>query len=184
VRLKVTDAGGRTDSVNHSINVLASTQLTVTPGADAYVKSNSASSKYGTASTLRVRKDSSSGATNYRSFLRFTVSGITGQVTKVKLRLNVTDASKNGGDVFLLPATANGWLEKSITWKTAPALPATPRIGTAGKVAKGLIEIDLGTAITADGTYTLALAGGGTDSAHYSSREASKPPQLVVTQRG
>jgi PKD repeat protein len=185
VGLLVTDSAGHASAAAQTITVreAITSPLTFKAVADAYVKSNSPGTKYGTASTLRVRRDPTASGTTYRSFLRFTVAGINGEVTGVKLRLKVTDASKkDGGDVFLLPASANGWSETAITWKTAPALPAA-RIAAAGPVPTGTIEIDLGRAITADGTYTLALASQSTDSAYYSSREGSAPPQLVVTQR-
>jgi hypothetical protein len=44
-----------------------------------------------------------------------------------------------------------------------------------------VIELDLGGAITGDGTYSFALRSGSTDAAIFSSKEGSSPPQLVVT---
>jgi hypothetical protein len=47
-------------------------------------------------------------------------------------------------------------------------------------VAGTWLTIDLGTAITANGTYTLALRGRSSDAAWFASRETSHDPQLVV----
>ena len=72
--------------------------------ADANLKSTSPTKNYGTLSTLQVRAPSP----EYRIFLRFTVAGLTGPATAAKLRLFVTDASPNGGQVF---AVAGSWTE-------------------------------------------------------------------------
>jgi PKD repeat protein len=187
VWLKVTDRLGHTAeaSLTFTVDEPPPALIAFKPIADADVTSKSPGRSYGTAKTLRVQWARGSSGTAYKSYLRFGVAGIDGRVVSVKLRLNASDASPDGGDVFLLPASANAWAESgpgAITWRSAPALPAT-RIGTAGRVSNGLVTIDLGTAITQDGTYTLALANHSADSATYASRESAAAPQLLITYR-
>jgi len=157
--------------------------LTLTALDDAKIKSTSASTNYGSESTLRVREGTSSSDTFYRTYIKFRVTGLTGTVTGVKLRLTVDGASgsesKDSGEVYLL--ANNSWSESTLTWSNRPAITGSP-VGTAVSAPLGgTIAIDLGTAITADGTYTLALASHSTDSAIYRRKEKSSPPALVFS---
>ncbi|MEK6573173.1 MAG: DNRLRE domain-containing protein, partial [Chloroflexota bacterium] len=141
--------------------------------ADAYVKSTSPASNYGTLDNLRVRTESGTGTVNYRSYLKFTVSGLTGTVTSAKLRLYVTDASNDGGSVY---STATTWTESDLTWNTAP-LPGT-LVAAAGAVPLGTyIEIVLPASLfsSGNGSYSLVLISSSTDSAIYNSRESANP---------
>jgi hypothetical protein len=147
---------------------------TFTPVADAYVKSDTPSSNFGTATSLRVR----TGSQVVTSYLRFVVSGLTKPVASAKLRLRVTDPGL-GGSVYAV--TDVTWTETGITYASAPAL-AGGALSTAGSVASGQdVELDLGSTITGNGTYTVAIAGGGSDPVFYGSRESGTPPQLVLT---
>jgi hypothetical protein len=155
-----------------------------TAASDAQVKSTSATTNYGTATTLRVRQGTSSSPTTYRSYLKFVVSGVTRPVVGAALRLTVTGASPDGGSVYPVANTLNGkttlWNDANITWSSAPLLSGAP-LARAGAVAVGSVDIDLGTAIRGDGTYSFALAGSSTTSAYYKSREAGAgAPQLIL----
>jgi PKD repeat protein len=179
VTLTVSD-GTSSDSASQSVTVGSTSTgtLTFAPIADTQVKSDSPQTNYGTLTTVRVRQGTAASPTTYRTFLKFQVSGITGTVTDVKLRLFVTDPSTDGGTVY---PVSNDWAETTFNWNgAANVLPATG-IASAGRVAAGAIEIDLGKAITADGTYSFALQNANTDSAIYSSREGTNPPALVLT---
>jgi PKD repeat protein len=147
---------------------------------DAQVKSTSPSTKYGADTTVRVRQGASPTDVFYHTYLRFVVGGLSGSVTSAKLRLFVTDASKDGGTVYTV-ASSPTWSQSTITWNTAPALvtPITP-LGVTAAVG-AWEEVDVTSAITGNGTFDLGLQSASTDSAIYSSREGSQPPQLVVT---
>jgi hypothetical protein len=126
---------------------------------DAQVKSTSASTYYGGQPTLRVREGTTSTDTFYRTYIKFQVSGLSGTVSDVKQRLRVDgnsgSESKDSGDVYLLSDTS--WSESTLKWTNAPAVTGSP-VGTAVPAPLGAtIDIDLGKAITSDGTYTLAL---------------------------
>ena len=146
--------------------------------ADAYVRANQPNTNAGTSTRLRV--DAQPAATTY---LKFDVSGLAGAPSSAKLRLYVVDPSANGGSVF---TAGNGWTESgagAITWNNAP-----PTIGsslsTPGAAPLGTwVEFDVTSAITGNGTFTLAVRANIKDTVDYSSREgtAANAPQLAVT---
>jgi uncharacterized repeat protein (TIGR02059 family) len=149
--------------------------------ADAQVKSTSANTNYGAATTFRLREEA--GGVIYHSYVRFTVTGLSGPASSVKLRLFVTDKSNGPANVH---SVANGWIETgagSLTWNNRPVIGGTALGGAVPGTVGQWVEIDLGTAgITANGTYSFGIVTTSTDSAIFSSREGSDPPQLVVSQ--
>jgi hypothetical protein len=143
------------------------------PVADAEIRSNQANKNFGTTTTLTVRNG------QYRSYLKFTVTGLTGPPTSARLRLFVTDPSSNGGSVYRLTNTS--WTETGITWNNAPAISGAP-LSSLGTVATGTwVEFNLGSVITGNGTYTFAISGGNSDAVKYASRETATDPVLVLT---
>ncbi len=187
VALTVTDGGGRSDTATRTVDVSDATPppggVTVKVLDDAQVKSTSASTNYGALGTLRVREGTSATDTTYRTYVKFQVSGLGPAVSDVKLQMKVDGAagsdSVDSGDVYLVGDT--GWSESTLTWTNRPAI-TTAAVGSAVRAPLGgTVLIDLGTAITVDGTYTLALAGHSTDSAIYTSKEGGAAPQLVFT---
>jgi hypothetical protein len=125
-----------------------------------------------------VREGTSSTDTTYHSYVKFTVSGLTAPPTSAKLRLYVTDASPDGGRIY---ATDANWGESAITYNNAPGL-VDPAFATIGATTLDTwAEIDLGSRISGDGTYSFGLASSSTNSGLYSSREGTHPPELVLT---
>jgi PKD repeat protein len=183
VTLTVSD-GSTSDSVTRTGYVVVSStggsqQQTFTPIADAQVKSTSPTTNYGTLTTIRLRQGTSPTDVFYHSYLTFRVSGLTGPVTGAKLRLLVTDDSPDGGQVYVADP---GWDESTLTWNNAPALAEPPiaSIGTTPAIGSWA-EVSLGSLITGDGTYGIGLASSSSNSAIYSSREGTSPPELVIT---
>jgi PKD repeat protein len=149
--------------------------LTFTPTDDSFVRSNLPNELNGSLNNLRSFKS----LAETDSYLKFTVTGLTGSVS-AKLRLYVIDASPNAGTLY--PVADTSWSEGTLTWANKPPASATP-IGPAGPAKLGTwVEIDLGSTITADGTYSLALVGTYPDAAWFSSKEGANRPQLVLTQ--
>jgi trimeric autotransporter adhesin len=186
VKLTVLD-GTSSDTLTRTNYIVAgssgggggSTQQVFTPIADAQVKSSSATTNYGTLSSLRLRQGTSPTDSFYHSYLTFTVSGLSGSVTAAKLRLFVTDASDDGGSVFKVDPA--GWTEPGVTWNNAPAL-VTPIASVGATSAIGAwTEVGLGSLITGNGTYSVGLSSASSNSAIYDSREGTNKPQLVVT---
>jgi hypothetical protein len=149
--------------------------LTFPAVADAYIKSSSPSNNYGSITWLRVRQSSSEV---YRSYLRFHLSGLAGTVTSAKLRMYVTDETP---DTIAVYSGSNAWQESLITWANAPPV-ASLLAFRSGVSLNTWMEISLPvSAFPSDGDYTLVLASDNSNSALWSSRETSSPPQLVLT---
>ena len=144
--------------------------------ADARISQGFPTSNYGTDPSLRVRLDP---AAAHRAYLRFQVTGITGTVTSVKLRIFCTDAAPTGGTVY---RANTGWTESTLTWNNAPGANG-PAVRVMGSVAVGVwAEVDLTGVVTADGQVDLLISDGNTNSAFYASRETTTAPELVITQ--
>ena len=178
VKLTVSNVSGD-DSLVKSGYITVTTAgptLTFTPTDDAFVRSNHPDENNGDEDSLRSWKGS--GQTN--SFLKFDVTGVTGTVTSAKLRLFVVTQSPNAGNIY--PVADTSWTEGAITWATSPAIGST-RIGQGGSAPLGTwVEIDLGSAISGNGTVSLALVGASNTAAWFSSAEGADPPQLVLKQ--
>jgi PKD repeat protein len=179
-------------AINASGATVAQKQVTVTAAgpaagatliADTKANAGSPAKSYGSDPTIRVR------AGTYQSYLRFTVTGLSGPVTSAVLRLKaVTQAAKDGGSVFVAARTLNDgttpWTESNLTWATMPAIGA--KLGTVGPVdpavAGGLVTVVLDPSAFAagNGTYDLALTSTSTGSAYYASREAGGGAQLEL----
>jgi hypothetical protein len=112
------------------------------------------------------------------SYLRFTVTGVSGAVASAKLRLQVTrDPSLDGPTVY---AAANTWNEGGVTWNRRPQRGAP--IADAGAVAPlTWVEYDVTSGVAGNGTYTFAIAADSGDGVNFESRESLWPPELVVT---
>jgi acid phosphatase type 7 len=147
------------------------------PVADANIKSSSPAANYGLATTLRVLNSTEI----YRTYLRFDVSGLTGNVSSAKLRLYVTDASPDGGHLF---SVSNDWAETTITWTNAPPVVGG-EIAVAGSVAVGTwVELDVTPLVTGGGAVSFGMTSLSTNSAIYGSRQSGTPPALVVVTGG
>jgi hypothetical protein len=144
----------------------------VPPDADAYTKSDAPSSNFGTSSSLRV-----DASPIIRSWLRFTVGGLGGPVSRAILRIYAPNAHKVGYDLFRVASTA--WGERTITDANAPAVGA--KLGSSGPIAaSGWTSVDVTPYVTGNGSFAFALGGTSTTSLSLSSREAANAPQLVV----
>jgi hypothetical protein len=84
------------------------------PIADTYVAANSANSNYGTDSELKVKE------TPKTSYLRFNVTGLSGNVLSSRLRLTVTNSSNSGGTIHSV--SDNSWDENLMTFNNRPVV--------------------------------------------------------------
>ncbi len=152
---------------------------TFTPTADTYVDNSATGTNHGTSGQLGT-----DNSPVKRTFLKFTVSGLTGSVSNAKLRLHTDDVSgsesPNGGT---FRATSNvSWTETAVTWNNQPAIDGAT-LGSLGQVVRNAwYEVDVTSLVTGNGTYSIAITSSSTDGADYDSRESgSTAPQLVVT---
>jgi hypothetical protein len=71
------------------------------------------------------------------------------------------------------------WSESTIIDTDAPPISAA-FAQSGGFPAGGYVEVDVTSAISGNGTYTLALTGIGTTAVSLGSSESPTPPQLVI----
>ena len=93
---------------------------------DAHVASTSATSNYGSMTTLRAKSDSAV----YDAYLKFAVAGVVGSVQSAFLELYCTDESDHAGLVHLVAndykGTTTPWVESGLRYDNAPVIAGTP----------------------------------------------------------
>ena len=133
-------------------------------GGDTYVDAALPTTNFNADSHLRADADPVR-----ISYLRFTVAGLNRRPVvqaRVQLQANSTLAD-SGGTIHRI--TDDAWDEATLTYDTRPAIDG-PALSTLGPVATGdIVEFDLGTAITADGTYSFAIDSASPDGVSYKS---------------
>jgi hypothetical protein len=166
----------RQNSDSAWVDGLATTSLTFIAEADAYVSESNPGTNYGNSTTLQVN-----GASNpeMESFIRFTVTGISGSIQAVRLRVyDTTNATNNGPAIY---ATGTSWAETGITWTTRPAR-LSGVLDNKGSISTNIwVEYDVTSQVKGNGTFSFVLAADSSDGATFSSRQGSQPPQLVLT---
>ena len=138
------------------------------PVADASIYAGDPGGNRGGLDTVEVDGDP------FKDFLlRFDVSGIDGDLVRsAKLRLHAVNGSDQGGRFH---ATGNDWQEGSVTSSNAP--PAGELLGSLGRVDIGSwYEINVGSHVDGDGTFSFRVDSDFWNGADYSSREG--PPEL------
>ncbi len=163
-KLTVTGTNGSNSTTRQiQVDPPAGPTATFTPDADAQVKSSSATANYGALNQLQTREDPGTGPT-YRSYLRFNVTGLTGQVLSAKLRLYTTDTSTDIQSV-LNTVTNPNWIETgtgSITWNNAPSIGSTVLGSSSVPTVNAYNEITLSpSAVTGNGLVTFAIRSSG-----------------------
>lgn len=145
--------------------------VSVPPVADTYVSQSNANSKFGTSTSLRV-----DGSPVQRSFLRFDVAGIEGQLDRATLTV-FANSSSPGHDAR---SVTNAWSEATMSYNTQP--PVSPAIAgtSAGASAGTRSAVDVTSLVPGDGTYSFALDSADTTGVNLASRESANPPQLVI----
>jgi PKD repeat protein len=185
VTLQVSDGHGGSDTETVAITATAppvATTREILAEADARVEKDHAGSNYGTSSTLLVRGEPKLIS---ESYLRFTVSGITGPVHSAKLRLRSgSNGTVDGPAVHTAP---NTWTETGIKWSNRPVHDAAV-IADIGKVSANVaVEYDVKPVVSGNGTVTFVLVGTSDDGVDFAAREngtSSKRPRLVLTYGG
>jgi hypothetical protein len=170
-------AGGRTEGVvDVTVTPAATSQLlSFRPAADAWVNQSSPTQNQGAAKTLKI-----DGKAINTTFLRFTVTGITGPVQSAWIELEVRGASADGGTIR--PVAANGWGEFTITYGNQPTIGGSA-LDTTGAVTVGeILQLDVTPAISQNGTYSFAITGNGSRGWSVRSREGSaNTPMLFIS---
>lgn len=78
---------------------------------------------------------------------------------------------------------STAWVESGLNYNNAPPISGSP-LSSLGSVATGtLVEFDVTTAVTGNGTYSFAIKSSSTNSVYYNSNDAgSHTPVLVISQ--
>jgi hypothetical protein len=181
-KISVTTSGGTAVSAeDFTVTTGGGATLSFQPLHDAYVRSSSAGTNYGSAATLRARMGSSE---TVNSYLKFEVAGLGGAVQSAKLRMYVTDASNDGGAVYAVSNnylnTTTPWTQGGINWNNAPAISGAA-LSAAGAVSlDAWVELDVTPAITGNGIISFGLKSNASDVVYYSSKEGENVPELVI----
>lgn len=182
-KISVTTAGGTAQSTGDFTVTTGggSTTVIFNPRHDTFVKSTSATTNYGSGTTMRQRKTATETLTSY---LKFDVSGLTGPAQSAKLRLYVTDASNDGGGVYLVsnnyPGTTTSWTQTGLNWNNAPAISGTALSSVGAVTAGSWMEFNVTNAITGNGVYSFGLKNNSSDVVQYNTKEATNKPELVI----
>jgi hypothetical protein len=158
--------------VSGTTGVAAGATATVTASDDSYVRSDQPTANFGTATSVQA---DASPVTN--GYLKFTVSGVTGSVSKATLRI----FSRSTGTTLVKVSTVadTAWTQGAITYASAPAIGA--QLGTTGALTAGTwAQVDVTAKVLGNGTYSFALTTGTTSARLFDSAEAANPPQLVL----
>ncbi|HEU4349298.1 MAG TPA: metallophosphoesterase, partial [Actinoplanes sp.] len=108
------DAAGNSSGAAGPSVVTTPTPPAIAPVADTYARFASPTMNYGKATTVRV----DTSPTN--TYLKFTVSGLSGPVTRARLRIYTTAGTTPG--IFARGVADTSWSETGLTWNNAPAI--------------------------------------------------------------
>jgi hypothetical protein len=161
-----------TPSAEHTAAATTSGR-TFRASADAFVRADRRRTNFG---RLRALRTTARPLT--RSFVRFTVRGLTGEIASAVLRLRVTSRSPGRLNVHAVRDTS--WRERGITFGSSPRLGRL--VGSARGVAGRWTSIDVTSAVAGNGVVTLALTSARRGGVRAASRETgANAPRLVVT---
>jgi hypothetical protein len=118
------------------------------------------------------------------SYLKFSVSGLSGSVQRATLRLQ-ENGDLGSGTLRVYRGSHNNWTETTLTGANAPL--ENGQVGLlGGAVGSGqVVSVDVSSWITGNGTYTaiVKLDAGGND-VWFGSEESARKPQLIVETGG
>ncbi|MFT7649704.1 MAG: PKD repeat protein, partial [Candidatus Poriferisodalaceae bacterium] len=175
ISLTVTDNSSATGTTTRTVDVTAGSGTHIlNPVADSYVNSNNLTRNYGTAAEIRATL-----GYIYSGLLRFDLGVLNGPPAQAILRLYITNASDAGGTIS---TTTGAWDELTVTWPTQPTASGVQLSLGPTSTAGTWVELDITQLATGNGVLDLALLPESTNTAYYSSKEGTNPPQLVVTE--
>jgi hypothetical protein len=160
--------------VLHSTDRAAAAVEMFRPSADTYVNEGHPNKNYASAGRLHTQAGSRPAK---RAYVRFDITGLSGPVTRAKLRLFVASGTSNGPAVY----RTGEWPMNPLTWAGRPAPISGPRDDKRRLVRDTWAEWDVTPWVTHNGAYRFALKGGAAEAARFMSHETILQPQLVVT---
>ena len=176
VSLTVGNVNGTNTLTKPSFINAALPPVTTTAAADTYVRSNQATTSFGTATAIQGYKK---GGTTYQPYIRFSVGVLPAAPVSAKVRLFVTNSSPQTGS--LMRTADASWLETAVNWNSRPATTGVILAASKNATLGQWVEFDVTTTVTASGEYSFTLANGNSNLVAFSSREGANAPQLVVS---
>ncbi len=161
---------------NTSTPTATPSTITITSTADSYVNSSNPTTNYGSATVLRA-----DGSPDLHSYLKFSVTGLSGAPAQATLRIYATSTSSTGFTVSGVSDTS--WGEKTINYNNMPAIDGGAA-GSSGqiKTSNTWISINVTALISGNGTYSMAVTTTNSTAISMASRESgANSPQLVIT---
>ncbi|MFQ5637679.1 MAG: DNRLRE domain-containing protein [bacterium] len=187
--IRISTPGGSADSARE-FAVISGTNpdahtATFIPIEDSFVRSSKPNKNYGDSEELRARKNRSS---EYITYLKFNLSGLSAGIEQATLRLSVTDGSSDGGTIYRAENTYQGshdpWRELDLIWGNRPAM-TRPALHSAEAVRTGeTVEFDVTGAVSGNGVFTFAIRISSKDVLILGSKEAGAPPELEIKTTG
>ncbi len=179
-------------SANQVINFSSSNAVVsaMNSTADAYVQDGTgANTNFGLATSLKVETDSkTNNSKNFDTYLKFDVSGATGNITSAKLRIFASSSTAAGVSTTAYSVPTTSWTETGITWNNKPARNATLGSATINSTTFSTYDLDVTTYVRSEksaGRDVISLALHNATSTVFvtlNSREAAaNKPQLIVT---
>jgi len=161
-----------------------STTQSVTATADSYVRSDAASTNYGTASTL-----SADGDPKTSSYLRFTLPSAPAgtSLTKAVLKVKTSSSTSAGSPAaYTVALSGTSWTETGLTYTNRPATTTTLGSLTATSSSTAYSSTLSSAAVQPllGGTASLTISGTSSDGIVLMSRsqtDVAGRPQLVLT---
>jgi PKD repeat protein len=179
VSLTVTNSGGSNTRVRSDLVHVGNGPTTVTAAADTYVRSDAATTNYGTQTSIQgLKSGNGAKAVTYLPYVRFTVPALPATPASAKLRLFVTDASAATGALF---ATSSTFPETTTNYNNRPATTGSQIAASKAATLGQWVEFDVTAQVPGAGAYGFTLTNQNSDAVAFSSREGANPPQLVFT---
>lgn len=183
-RVRSRDAAGNISALSSPVSVTTPIQTfsyTFSPTDDARVEQAHATSNYGSSSQLKAEGGDDPGV---RSFLKFNVGNLIGNIQSAKLRVFIPATSAygttNGPRVY---KASSAWSEGSVTWNTKPALLTGGRDDKSALSAGTWVEFDVKPFIKENAKSTIVIISSSNDSVVFNSSESSsnRPRLMIVT---
>ncbi|MFB3903761.1 MAG: DNRLRE domain-containing protein [Acidobacteriota bacterium] len=168
--------GDKSFSVTQAATAVRS--VTFLPQHDARVNSANPTTNYGNQSVLSVKQ------ATWNSYLKFSVTGLAGTVTRARIRLYVTDPGTSPGTAYRVSNyyrnTTAAWTARGLNWNNAPSMSGTG-FAAIGKATTGTwVEFDVTPVISGNGTVSFGIKTSSADRVDFSSSEASQNSALLI----
>jgi hypothetical protein len=127
----------------------------------------------GTGTTIRV-----DGSPIVNSYIRFTISGLSGTITQVRLLIHANSAGSQG--IRAVAVADNSWGETTVNFNNAPAL-GNVLTTSAAFTSGATVTLDVTGYITGNGTFSFGITDPNATAISLASRESgANAPQLII----